>query len=105
MNVADGRVVVLVGPGFAGDRRPRRARGDAMFMLRARLLRLFGFDINVDASWVLLALLVVWTLARGVFPATAPGLSEATYLWMGVIAAAGLFASIVYHEICHALVA
>lgn len=76
-----------------------------MFTYRARLLRLFGFDVFVDASWVLLALLITWSLAVGLFPAVAPRLSGATYFWMGLVAAAGLFASIVFHEMCHSLVA
>lgn len=76
-----------------------------MFAYRLRLLRLSGFDVYVDVSWILLATLIVWSLAAGVFPATAPGLAASTYLWMAVAAAAGLFASIVLHEMSHSLVA
>ena len=36
---------------------------------RITLFELFGFKIRVDISWVLLALLVTWSLAKGVFPA------------------------------------
>jgi Zn-dependent protease/predicted transcriptional regulator len=75
-----------------------------MFTYRVRLLRLFGFDVFIDASWVLLALLIVWSLAVGVFPAAAPRLKPVAYLWMGLVAAAGLFASIVFHEMCHSMV-
>lgn len=76
-----------------------------MFTYRARLFRLFGFDVYLDASWALVAVLIVWSLTIGVFPAFAPGFSATTYLWMGVISAAGLFASIVLHEMAHSLVA
>lgn len=76
-----------------------------MFAYRLRLLRLFGFDVYVDVSWVLLAVLIVWSLAAGVFPAAAPGLASSTHLWMAVTAAIGLFASIVLHEMSHSIVA
>ncbi|HET8725940.1 MAG TPA: site-2 protease family protein [Alphaproteobacteria bacterium] len=76
-----------------------------MFTHRLKIFTLFGFDIYLDASWVLLAILVVWTLATGVFPFMAPGLSPSTYWWMGILGAIGLFASIVLHELAHAVVA
>jgi Zn-dependent protease len=33
------------------------------------LFRLFGTPIRIDASWFLLAALIVWSLAVGAFPA------------------------------------
>ena len=44
-----------------------------MFFHRVRLFSLFGFEVSVDASWLLLAVLVTWTLAVSVFPELAPG--------------------------------
>jgi Zn-dependent protease len=72
---------------------------------RATLFTLFGFAVKADASWLLLAVLVAWTLAAGVFPESVPGLSSQTYWWMAIAGTAGLFASIVLHEMAHALVA
>lgn len=69
------------------------------------LLRLFGFEVKIDISWILLALLIIWTLAVGLFPRTYPDLSRPTYWWMGVAGAAGIFLSIVFHELSHSLVA
>ncbi len=86
-------------------RRPARAGGGVLFSHRIRLFRLFGIDVRLDASWLLLAALVVWTLADGVFPELAPGLGRQTYWGMAAAGAAGLFASIVFHEMAHALVA
>jgi Zn-dependent protease/predicted transcriptional regulator len=76
-----------------------------MFSHRVRLFTLFGFEVNIDASWLLLAVLVTWTLAKAVFPSFTPGFSSETYWWMGVAAALGLFFSIIFHEMSHSLVA
>ncbi len=76
-----------------------------MFLHRIRLFSLFGFDVHVDASWLLLAVLIAWSLAVGVFPASVPGLPPATYWWMGIAATVGLLFSIVLHEMSHSLVA
>jgi Zn-dependent protease len=76
-----------------------------MFLYRVRLFSLFGFSVHVDASWLLLAVLIAWSLATGVFPRTAPGLPLATYWWMGIAATLGLLFSIVFHEMSHSLVA
>lgn len=69
------------------------------------LFRLFGFQVKLDLSWLLIALLITWTLAAGLFPQSYPGLSREMYWWMGITGAAGIFFSIVFHEFCHSLVA
>lgn len=76
-----------------------------MFGRKIKLFELLGFEVGVDASWVLLAILVVWSLALGYFPAFHPDLSPAAYWWMAVVGAIGLFFSIIFHEFSHALVA
>ena len=70
-----------------------------------RLFSLFGFEVKLDLSWLLLALLISWSLGAGMFPAEFPGLSSRTYAWMGVIGSLGVFFSIVFHEFSHSLVA
>jgi Zn-dependent protease len=73
---------------------------------RAReIFSLFGIPIRLDASWFILAALIVWSLAVGAFPAERPGFAPLTYWVMGIAGALGLFASILIHEACHALVA
>ena len=76
-----------------------------MFRHRVTLFQLFGFKVHVDASWLLLAVLVVWSLATAYFPPVLPGYPMATYWWMGVAGLIGLGFSIVVHELAHSLVA
>ncbi len=69
------------------------------------LFKLFGFAVRIDLSWLIILVLVVTTLATGVFPMQYEGLHWSVYLAMGLAAAFGLFLSIVFHELCHSLVA
>jgi Zn-dependent protease/predicted transcriptional regulator len=65
--------------------------------------RLFGIRIGINWSWLVVFALIAWTLASGIFPETNPGLSDAAYAWMAVVAALLFFASILLHELGHAL--
>jgi len=76
-----------------------------VFGRHIRLFRLFGFTVRVDASWLVIAFLIAWTLASGVFPSYYKGLPTSMYWWMGIAGAAGMFVSIVFHEFWHSLVA
>ena len=76
-----------------------------MFGRRIRLFKLLGFAVQIDMSWLVLALLITWSLARGLFPSYYEKLSSLTYWSMGAAGALGMFASIVFHELCHSLVA
>jgi Zn-dependent protease len=76
-----------------------------MFRYRITLFELFGFKVSVDASWLLLAVLITWSLAVGYFPAAAPGLATMTYWWLGLAGLIGFAFSIVCHELAHSLVA
>ncbi|HEY3357131.1 MAG TPA: site-2 protease family protein [Polyangia bacterium] len=69
------------------------------------LFRLLGFQVRVGASWSVLAVLVTWSLATGLFPFAAPGRARSLYWAMGAVGAVGLFASIVVHELAHSVVA
>jgi len=76
-----------------------------MFVKRITVFKLLGFKVGVDISWLILAVLVTWSLATGLFPHYFEGFSNATYWWMGIGGASGLFASIVFHELCHSIIA
>jgi Zn-dependent protease/predicted transcriptional regulator len=76
-----------------------------MFGRSIPLFRLAGFQVGIDWSWSIMAVLITWTLSVNVFPYYYPGLAPATYWSMGLMAALGLFASIILHELAHSLVA
>ncbi|MEJ1161517.1 site-2 protease family protein [Prosthecomicrobium sp. N25] len=76
-----------------------------MFGSSLTLFRVFGLDIKVNLSWAFIALLIAWSLASGYFPSVHEGLARATYWAMGVLAVAGIFFSILVHELAHSLVA
>ncbi len=76
-----------------------------MFSHRIKLFALFGFQVWIDASWLLIGALIAWTLAGVVFPAAVSGLGTATYWWMAIAATIGLLFSIVFHETAHSLIA
>jgi Zn-dependent protease len=72
---------------------------------RVTLFKLLGFEVRLDASWLIIAALIIWSLATGYFPTDYKDLTSATYWWMGAAGALGLFASIIFHELCHSIVA
>lgn len=76
-----------------------------MLTHRITLFHLLGFRIQLDASWFFLAILIVWSLSASLFPAVMPGLDTATYWRMGIVGLLGFAASIVAHELAHAIVA
>ena len=76
-----------------------------MFGRKVRLLNLLGFEVNIDFSWIIIAILVAWSLSTGFFPSEYKDLSTQTYWIMGIVAALGLFVSIIVHEFSHSIVA
>lgn len=69
------------------------------------LFKLHGITVSLDASWGIILFLVVWSLAKGLFPYYFPDLDLQTYWLMGVVGAMGLFVSIIIHEFSHSLIA
>lgn len=76
-----------------------------MFGRKFTLFRLFGFEVGIDPTWIILAILVAWSLSTGYFPFYYRNLSTEAYWIMGIIGAVGLFLSIIFHEFSHSLVA
>ncbi|MFL6190750.1 MAG: site-2 protease family protein [Actinomycetes bacterium] len=70
-----------------------------------RFGRIAGIPVGASWSALLIALLFAWSLGGELLPAQVPGLAPAAY-WLAGAAGAGLFlASLLAHEIGHALVA
>jgi Zn-dependent protease/CBS domain-containing protein len=70
-----------------------------------RVARLLGVDINIHVSWLFIALLVTYMLAAVQFPFLYPGWSTAEYWAVAGVTAFLFFASVLAHELSHAVVA
>jgi len=68
-----------------------------------KVARLFGIDISVTPSWILIFALVTWSVATGWFNLEA---WSTTTLWtVSVVAALLFFVSVLVHELAHSFVA
>jgi len=67
--------------------------------------RIAGIRIRVDWSWIIIFLLITWTLAIGYYPVLFPNFSTLTNWALGVASSLLLFASVLGHELAHSLVA
>jgi Zn-dependent protease/CBS domain-containing protein len=65
--------------------------------------RIAGVEIGLNWSWLIVVALIVWSLADAAFPASNPGLATGTYVAMAAVAAVAFFASILLHELGHAV--
>jgi len=66
---------------------------------------LFGINIYIDWSWILIFLLVTWNLAGAVFPSLHPDWGTGLNIALGIAASLLFFLSILAHELAHSLVA
>lgn len=64
-----------------------------------------GVEVRVNPSLLLIALLVTFTLAAGVFPREVPRLSGLIYWLFGALTSVVFIGSILWHEMAHALLA
>jgi len=69
-----------------------------------RIGKLFGININIDWSWLLIFVLMTWNLAA-VFGTAHPDWGLSLRWGMGALATVLLFASVLAHEIAHSLTA
>jgi Zn-dependent protease/predicted transcriptional regulator len=69
-----------------------------------RLGRIFGIDLVLDPSWILIFAFMTWSLAA-TFARAHPSWSMWTPVAVGVAAVVLFFASVVLHELAHSVVA
>jgi Zn-dependent protease/CBS domain-containing protein len=70
-----------------------------------RIGRITGIDIYINVSWIVILVLLTWSLAVNWFPSIYPGWSVGTYWITSLIAAILLFVSVLLHELAHSVVA
>lgn len=76
-----------------------------MFSNAVKLFSISGFDIKIDPSWLIIVVLIAWSLSQHYFPTTLPGETSAVYLVMAAAATLLFFASLLLHELAHSVVA
>jgi Zn-dependent protease/CBS domain-containing protein len=64
--------------------------------------RIAGVEIGANWTWLIIVVLIGWSLAAGVFPETTPGRPAETYVLMAVVAVPLFFACLLLHELGHA---
>ena len=67
--------------------------------------RLAGIDISIHPSWLVIAFLITYSLADSQFPRQFRGWTEAQYWVVAGATAALFFASVLAHELSHAILA
>jgi Zn-dependent protease len=70
-----------------------------------RIARVFGIPIYIHFTWFIIFGLIVWSLSEGYFPSRYPDLPASSYWAKGLVAALLLFASVLFHELGHSVVA
>ncbi len=69
------------------------------------IFKIAGVQVSLDYSWVILFVIVLWSLAAGYFPYTYPGYAWTSYWIVGLAGTFLFFASVLIHELAHAVVA
>jgi Zn-dependent protease/CBS domain-containing protein len=67
--------------------------------------RIAGIRIRIDWSWLIIFLLVSWTLAVGYYPVLLPGIGAGLSWVLGIVSSLLLFVSVLVHELAHSIVA
>ncbi|MEJ2502139.1 MAG: site-2 protease family protein [Gemmatimonadota bacterium] len=74
-------------------------------MTGVRIGRIFGIDVHVHASWLIIAGLVMWSLLSVALPADFPDVSGVARIAMATGITLLFFLSLLAHELAHSVVA
>ena len=70
-----------------------------------RLFSVFGIPIHIHISWLIIFVLITWSLAGQYFPTQYPRWSQGTCWTVGVVTSLLFFISVLLHELAHSVVA
>ncbi|MBI5445490.1 MAG: site-2 protease family protein [Deltaproteobacteria bacterium] len=73
--------------------------------LGARIMKIAGIEVRLHYSWLVIFILVLWTLSAGYLPTSRPGYPPQAYWAAGAAATFLFFLSVLIHEFCHSLLA
>lgn len=76
-----------------------------MFKNSFYLGKIAGIPIRIHISWLIIFVLVTWTLAAVYFPQMYPGWSKSLYLLTGILTSFIFFVCVLLHELAHSIVA
>ena len=76
-------------------------------MLRSsiQIAKVGGIGINIHVSWILIFILITWTLAGSYFPQNYPQWPLYLYWTVGLTTSVLFFVSVLLHELAHSFVA
>jgi Zn-dependent protease/predicted transcriptional regulator len=67
--------------------------------------RISGIDLKIDSSWIIIFLLFTFSLAAFYFPQSFKVSNQGFYWLLGVFTSLLVFASVLFHELAHSLIA
>ena len=70
-----------------------------------RVGRIAGIEIKIDSSWLVIFLLFTFSLAAFYFPHAFPVSNHSYYWLLGLVTSLLVFASVLFHELAHSVVA
>ena len=76
-----------------------------MFQNSKELFSIFGFEIRIAPSWLIIAVLIVWSLSTTYFPSRFESANRFELVFLSIISMLCLFLSLILHELSHSLVA
>lgn len=92
-----------LGGSTSGSPMPRFTAGARQSGIELFAIR--GIRIRVHPSWVIIFVLILWSLSAGYLPRIHPDQSPGSYWLAGLVATLLFFASVLAHELAHSFVA